>query len=70
MTLYSDVFYFFSVTMLYFTQLEFVDHHVMPLSLRIDAVYLQILQRFNFVFYRNIIIVISLGVYYSLLGSV
>ena len=66
-TLYSAVFYFFSVAVLCFTPLRFVGHHVIPLVEGIGHVNLQALRGIDPTFYLNIVMAVPLGIYYGLL---
>lgn len=66
-TLYSAVFYFFSVAVLCFTPLKFIGHHVTPLLAGVGTVHLQALQGLDPTFYLNIVMAVPLGIYYGLL---
>lgn len=67
MTIYSAVFYFFSVAVLCFTPLKFVGHHVIPLVEGAGIINFIALHGVDATFYLNIIMAMPLGIYYGLL---
>jgi glycopeptide antibiotics resistance protein len=66
-TLYSAVFYCFSVAALCFTPLKFVGHRVIPLVEGIGTINLVALYGIDMTFYLNIIMAVPMGIYYGLL---
>ncbi|KRM78356.1 hypothetical protein FC84_GL001179 [Lapidilactobacillus dextrinicus DSM 20335] len=67
LTLYSAVFYFFSVAVLCFTPMSFTGHTIQPLMAGWGTVNFVIFQSIDATFYLNIVMAIPLGIYYGLL---
>ena len=67
LTLYSAVFYFFSVAVLCFTPMSFTGHTIRPLVAGWGTVNFVLFHSIDATFYLNIVMAIPLGIYYGLL---